>query len=119
MSQVALDKIDAALRAFLAVADAGGTPDVIATAFAQHLAGLDAGKLAPAAQQLWEIVRRLLKAPGCGAISARAVNALSSWPAARIRELIEAVRALAVEVSRAVNDRLADDTNERVSRAYL
>lgn len=119
MSGHALDRIDAALSAFLAVADAGATPDGIAAAFAQHVASLDAGKLPPAAQQQWEILRRLLKAPGAGPIPARAVNALASWPAARVRDLVDAVRALAAEVSRAANDRLADETNERVSRAYL
>lgn len=119
MSHDALDRIDAALTGFSAAADADGAPDAVAVAFARHLADLDASKLPPAAQQQWDIVRRLLKAPGSGAVPARATNAMSSWPTARISELVDAVRALAADVSRATNDRLADETNERVSRAYL
>ena len=38
---------------------------------------------------------------------------------ARIGELIAAVRTIEAEIAREANDRLADETNERVSRAYL
>ena len=34
-------------------------------------------------------------------------------------ELLAAIRAIETQVARAANDRLADETNERVSRAYL
>jgi hypothetical protein len=38
---------------------------------------------------------------------------------ARIGELIAAVRAIETEIARETNDRLADETNARVARAYL
>ena len=38
---------------------------------------------------------------------------------ARVGELISAVRTIEAEIARTANDRLADATNERVSKAYL
>ena len=117
-----------ALVAFFPALLATGTPgaEVVARAFAAHLASIDAAQLPPAAQPMWDrIVVRLLKAPASldrGAkspIPERAIAAIASWPQARVNELVETVRAIAAEVERAANDRLADETNAQVSRAYL
>ena len=116
-----LEQIAHKLAAFLAEANDPSAADAIAAAFARHLANLDAAKLPPSARRLWErIVTRLLKAPaGKAPIPPRCMAVIASWPCVRIAELVDAVRGIEAEVARAINDRLSDETNERVSRAYL
>ena len=113
----------AALVAFFSRLPTSGAPpaDEVARAFAAFVAGFDARKLPAAAQPGWErIVTRLLMAPpGPAPIPHRRITAIAAWPAARVGELIAALRAIATEVERAANDGLADETNERVSRSYL
>jgi hypothetical protein len=96
-------------------------PALIARAFALHLATAELVKLPKAAQPTWQsLVTRLLKVPGdTHPIPASASAAIASWPMARVGELIAAVRFIEAEIARAANDRLADETNERVSRSYL
>ena len=96
-------------------------PELIAQAFALHLAAIDPGKLPKTAQPIWNsLVARLLKTPADKIpLQPRAIAAIGSWPMARIGELIAAVRSIEAEIAREANDRLADETNQRVSRAYL
>ncbi len=113
----------AAFAAFLAtiLQSERADPDLIAQAFATHLAAIDPANLPKAAQPVWTTaVTKLLKAPADKTpISPRAIAAIGSWPMARIGELITAVRAIEAEIAREANDRLADETNARVARAYL
>lgn len=122
MTSPAIDPATSLVAFFTALPATGPlTADAVAQAFGQHLAGLDARQLPAAAQPAWErIETRLLKAPaGQSPIPPRQIKAIASWPASRVDELIEAIRRVATEVERAANDRLADETNTRVSRAYL
>jgi hypothetical protein len=109
--------------AFLATLATDGTPapDAVAQAFAAHLGAIDPAKLPKAAQPLWQTLRtRLLKAPaGQSPVSPRAIAAIASWPSSRVAELITAIRLIEAEISAEANDRLADETNSQVSRAYL
>ena len=99
----------------------GPAPEAVAQAFAVHLASLDVRQLPPAARLAWDgIVMRLLKVPAATVpIPGQAIGRIASWPSARITELISALRSIAVDAGRAANDRLADETNARISRAYL
>lgn len=96
-------------------------PELIAQAFATHLAFVDPGKLPKTAQPIWSsLVARLLKTPADKIpLQPRAIAAIGSWPMARIGELIAAVRSIEAEIAREANDRLVDETNSRISRAYL
>lgn len=95
-------------------------PARIADAFARHLSGINSAKLPKAAQPVWTaLVTHLLKSTVDRPLPPRAMAAIASWPMARIGELIGAVRKIEAEIAREANDRLADETNERVSRAYL
>ena len=96
-------------------------PDLIAQAFAIHLAAIEPAGLPKAAQPVWHtVVTRLLKAPaGQTPLPPRAIAAIGSWPMARVGELIAAIRSIEAEIAREANDRLADETNRRVARAYL
>lgn len=96
-------------------------PDLIAQAFAQHLAFIDPVKLPKAAQPVWAtLVTKLLKASADKVpLPARAIAGIGSWPMARVGELIAAVRTIEAEIARRANDNLADETNTRVSKAYL
>ena len=113
--------------AFLAqVAASDSLPDKIAPcdvalAFANHLVTIDPAKLPKAAQPQWHrLVTRLLKvASGQRPLPQRAIAGIASWPSARVAELLALVTAIEAEIARAANDRLIDETNERVSRAYL
>ena len=122
MTSPAIDPAAAIVGFFSALpTDGASAPQDVAQAFAVHLAALDARKLPPSAQSGWkQIATRMLKAPaGKSPIPPRQVAAIASWPLARVTELIESLRAIAVDVERAANDQLADETNERVARAYL
>jgi hypothetical protein len=96
-------------------------PELIAQAFATHLAQIDSAKLPKAAQPVWQtLVTKLLKTQADKVpLPPRAIAGIGSWPMARIGELIAAVRHIEAEIAREANDRLADETNQRVSRAYL
>jgi hypothetical protein len=96
-------------------------PDLIAQAFATHLASIDPVRLPKAAQPVWAtLVTKLLKAPADKVpLPPRAIAGIGSWPMARVGELISAVRTIEAEIARTANDNLADETNARVSKAYL
>ena len=109
--------------AFLALVLSSELPpaDAAAKAFANHLASVDPAKLPKAARPLWQaLITRLLKTRADkGRVPPAVIAGIASWPQTRVAELVAAVQAIESEIARAANDRLADETNERVSKSYL
>jgi hypothetical protein len=115
----------AAAQAFSAFVSKLGTdvpsaPDRVADLIAHHLAATRIEALPPAAQDVWRDVVRLLKADVRRTpLQEKAIAAIRSWPAARVTELIDALRRIASALDDAENDRQNDEIRVHVARAYL
>ncbi|MGE0765140.1 MAG: hypothetical protein AB7L90_01630 [Hyphomicrobiaceae bacterium] len=96
----------------------GGVDDFAAAA-ARELADLDPGTLPLAAQTIWtDKVARPLRADPAKPLSETDVAGLRSWPSARLRQLVRALR----EIERIVKEDEIDARNEiiraTISREY-
>ncbi len=89
-------------------------------AFARSLGQLRAETLPPAAQPIWrDLVTQLFKADPRKPLPETALAAMRSWPAARIRDLIDRLRRIEAILHDAENEKQNDEIRDGLQRHYL
>jgi hypothetical protein len=116
MNTLALEAVARFLRA---LADSDHSAERIAACFREHVSTLSQADLPPSAQDAWNHVTDLLKAPANKPIPDKAALAIRSWPQSRVNELMAHIRHLRAALEKVENDRLEDEIRDTIRRHYL
>ena len=93
--------------------------DAVASAVATHLAQTTTADLPPRAQSIWmDHVARLLKGDPAKPLQTRAIDAIRSWPSARVVAFVKALTDIEAILVDTENDALNEAIYAEISRAY-